>query len=209
TTSTVRDYTNHYVDHLLTFTDKKFKVASIDKGDIVVVLDRIKQKFHDPDNSAIGRVLEVSKGQRQFSVQMVRPPDKCSPLERYKKPEKPLSRPRRSLVLLLRADENLKSPVWVDPWMNLSRDDIIKPKYKPLRVKFQNHLPKVPDIPTAPSPLVSDQNTTNKLTIEHAEPVEMIQDLATLNKTSTTKPIISRNDRRTYSRKAARQNPPQ
>jgi hypothetical protein len=139
---------------------------------------------------------------------MVRPPDKCSPLERFRKPEKPLSRPRRSLVLLLRADENLKSPVWVDPWMNLSSDDIIKPKYKPLRVRFQNQLPKVPDIPTTPSPLVSDQDTTNKLTIEHAEPVEMIQDLATLNKTSTAKPITSRNDRRTYSRKAARQNPP-
>jgi hypothetical protein len=183
TADTIKDYTNHYVKHLLSFTDRKFKVESIRKGDIVAVLDRVKSKQHDPDSHALGRVLEASDGERQFSVEMVRPSPRRPPLIRKKNPGEVLSRPRKSLVLLLRADENLNSPVWVDPWVGISNQEILNFKYNPLKVKFKNELQKLP--PKANLPVLDIQPAT-KLTLQHSEPLETIQDLPRATTTTPT-----------------------
>ena len=188
TAATLLAYSNHYAQHLLTFTARKFKVSSIGKGDIVVVLDRVKKKFYDPDSFAIGRVLEVSQGQRQFMVEMVGPSPRLPPLERRNQSEKPLSRPRSSLVLLLRANENLDAPVWVDPWMNLSQEDVVNAKYNPMKVKFKTNFPKVPPNPAnLPGPVdvrnqrvqgpVGARLQPKSLTIQHGEPLDEIQDI--------------------------------
>ena len=87
-----------------------------------------------------------------------------------------LNRPRKSLVLLLRADENLDRPTWVDPWMGLTNQAIVKMHYNPLKINFFNDLDKIP-------PLMSNDESNQQpselpsVTVVAAEPEAIIEDL--------------------------------
>ena len=177
TTKSILDsFANHYASHLLVWTHRKYGVKDINVGDVVLLLDRLHRKFYDPSYSALGRVHKVSYGQRQFQIQMTWPTSPGIPRPKRNPIHEFLNRPRKSLVLLLRADENLNRPTWVDPWMGLTNQAIVKMHYNPLKINFFNDLDKIP--PVMSNDEINQQpSEPTSVTVVVAEPEAIIEDL--------------------------------
>jgi hypothetical protein len=141
----LRKYANHYVSHLLQWTRQRHDVKNICVGDAVIILDRVAQHKFMLQSKAVGRVVSISDGQRQFRIKMARSVSTNPMKKKTKASNLYLNRPRKSLVLLVRANENQGKPEWVDPWIGVTNQAIVKQGYNPLTVDFLSSHVRIQD----------------------------------------------------------------
>ena len=137
----LKKFANHYVSHLLQFTRQRHDVKDLAKGDIVMILDRVTPHKFTPAATSVGRIHEVSSGQRQFRIKLTGKVFRKSPKRRA---ILFVNRPRKNLVLLARPADNQDRPVFVDPWVGVTNQAIVEQGYNPLKVNFSLSFDVVP-----------------------------------------------------------------